>query len=252
LEYPSSSILARLYSLISLGIVLLYLLLTVLDSLPSIQLVDELGEVYSNPIISILKIPCVGFCILEMVVRFAASPRKLEFLKGPTNILDILAILPNVSIILANVACPWHPTGVFGTFCKIFSFVSFFWFIWIFKIVRYSSTLCLFFTLLGHCIKEILLFIHVIFIGMFFFGSLAFWFEKDSQYGGFESLPHCFWWVVITMTTVGYGDIFPITNGGRLVAVFCAVFGILSLLIVGTIMAFKIFNLYNRMTRKLQ
>jgi len=212
LEYPSSSIPARLYSLVSLGIVILYLLLTVLDSVPSIQLVDELGEAHSNPIISILKIPCVGFCVLELVLRFVASPRKLEFLKGPMNIVDLLALLPNVFTILGNFVCPLHPVGVLGTFCKIFSFVSFFWFLWIFKIVRYSSSLQLFFTLFGHCIKEILLFIHVLFIGMFLFGSLAFWFEKDDNYHGFESLPHSFWWVVITMTTVGYGDIVPITG----------------------------------------
>ena len=59
--------------------------------------------------------------------------------------------------------------------------------------------------------KELLLLIFLVCISGFIFASLCYFIEIDQD-SGFTSIPAAFYWVVITMTTVGYGDIFPVTG----------------------------------------
>ena len=60
------------------------------------------------------------------------------------------------------------------------------------------------------------------------FSSLCYYIEKDFG-SGFTDIPTAFYWVVITMTTVGYGDIFPVSGLGKFVGTFCAISGALTM-----------------------
>ena len=55
---------------------------------------------------------------------------------------------------------------------------------------------------------------------------LMYFAEKDAQPEGFSSIPAAMWWTIVTLTTVGYGDVFPVTPVGRLLAGGIAVMGI--------------------------
>ena len=53
-----------------------------------------------------------------------------------------------------------------------------------------------------------------------------YFFENQAQPEQFKSVFHCLWWAVTTLTTVGYGDVFPITAGGRIFTFFVLMVGL--------------------------
>jgi voltage-gated potassium channel len=56
--------------------------------------------------------------------------------------------------------------------------------------------------------------------------SLAYFAEHDAQPQAFSSIPAALWWGIMTMTTVGYGDVYPVTTMGKIIAAFFATLGI--------------------------
>merc|ERR1719410_1604285 len=94
------------------------------------------------------------------------------------------------------------------------------------KLARHSPGLQAIAYTLQNSYKELGLLIFLICISGFIFASLAYFIEIDED-SGFTSIPTAFYWVVITMTTVGYGDIHPTTGLGKLIGTLCAISGVL-------------------------
>merc|ERR1711915_381025 len=96
------------------------------------------------------------------------------------------------------------------------------------KLARHSPGLQAIAYTLQNSYKELGLLIFLVCISGFIFASLCYFIEIDQD-SGFTSIPTAFYWVVITMTTVGYGDISPVTGLGKLVGTMCAISGVLVL-----------------------
>ena len=65
--------------------------------------------------------------------------------------------------------------------------------------------------------KQLCLLLLFVFMGMLIFGSLCYFAEKDVEDSAYTSIPESMWWAIQTMTSVGYGDLFPTTVMGKLI-----------------------------------
>merc|ERR1719232_1898923 len=68
----------------------------------------------------------------------------------------------------------------------------------------------------------------ILIISGLIFASLTYYIEMEND-SGFTDIPTAFYWVIITMTTVGYGDIYPVSGLGKFVGTFCAISGALTM-----------------------
>ena len=233
LNNPGSSTLALIYYCMSLFFVLLYLVTLALNTVSSISGFDDEGYQTSNPIIDLIHLVCGSFCTLELVLRFIFSPRKRQFMLGPMNMVDLLASL--YIIIASALKVLVHTESCFSCEhfscrhqgCWLVSVLSVLGSVWILKLVRYSAALQKFFSYLWNSRNELFMLVQVVAIMVFFFGSLVYSVEKDEPDTPFEDMPSSFWWAVITMTTVGYGDMVPKTYLGMFVGAMCAMAGVL-------------------------
>ena len=151
---------------------------------------------------------CVVCFSLELLIRFIVSPDKLRFFWNVLNIFDLLAVLPfYVTLAISAQSL----TAVQSAYVlrvlrltRVFRLV---------KIYRYSSTVQVFVKTIRECIKDFLMLGFLIFMTMIVFASCSYYFEQENDGTNFVSIPAACWWAIITMTSVGYGDMVPVTLG---------------------------------------
>merc|ERR1719270_1722487 len=97
----------------------------------------------------------------------------------------------------------------------------------IFKLARHSTGLQALGNTMKANYKELGLLFLLLFMGAIMFASLIFVFEKEDEETNFKNMFDAYWWAIITMTTVGYGDVSPVTGFGKVLGCFCAIFGVL-------------------------
>ncbi|MEW4490478.1 ion transporter [Thalassoglobus sp. JC818] len=96
----------------------------------------------------------------------------------------------------------------------------------LFKVARYNAALQRFHVALSIAKEEISLFLAATIILLYLGAVGIYHFECDAQPEEFGSVFHCLWWAVATLTTVGYGDVYPITTGGRVFTFFLLLVGL--------------------------
>lgn len=151
---------------------------------------------------------CVVCFSLELLIRFIVSPDKLRFFWNVLNIFDLLAVLPFYVTVAIS---PQSLTAIQSAYVlrvlrltRVFRLV---------KIYRYSSTVQVFVKTIRECIKDFLMLGFLIFMTMIVFASCSYYFEQENEGTNFVSIPAACWWAIITMTSVGYGDMVPVTLG---------------------------------------
>ena len=115
----------------------------------------------------------------------------------------------------------------------------------IFKLAKYSGGLQSFGQTLRASYREIGMLMLFLSTTIVLFSTTVYFLEKDVADTPFTSIPATFWWCIVTMTTVGYGDMTPVTVGGKLVASLTSVSGVIVLAFPITIIV-ENFNKYYR------
>ncbi|KAI6236756.1 hypothetical protein M3Y95_00192000 [Aphelenchoides besseyi] len=228
LENPRSSNGAKIFSAVSASFVLFSLTGLILSSCPDFQIDEETMTPHWT--IAAIEIVCMLFFTLEYVARFVVSPQKWEFAKSPLNCIDLATILPFFAeecmplfgirnIELRNLRGPMIVMRVL----RVMRVVR------IFKLARYSTGLRAFGDTMRKSASEFSLLAMFLLSGIMLFSTAVYFFERDEPNTKFYSIPQSWWWCISTMTTVGYGDLVPVTIGGKIVAASASVCGIIVL-----------------------
>lgn len=149
-----------------------------------------------------IEVVTVAVFTIEYLLRLYFADRKLSFALSFFGIIDLLAILPF-----------YVASGVDLRTIRMFRFFRLFR---AFKIVRYSKAIRRFHRAFVIAREEIVLFLIITLMLLYFSAVGIYYFENEAQPDKFASVFHSLWWSVATLTTVGYGDIYPITVGGRI------------------------------------
>ncbi len=129
-------------------------------------------------------------------------------------IIDLLAILPFYLPLFLAI------DGRFLRILRLFRIVR------IFKMGRYSKAFNMISKVVGERKEELLVTLTIVIVMLILASSLMYYVENEAQPEAFESIPSTMWWGVATLTTVGYGDVYPITPLGRMLGAFIAILGV--------------------------
>jgi voltage-gated potassium channel len=155
------------------------------------------------------------FFIIEYIARLYGSRNRVKFVFNIFSLIDLAAILPIFSIFFM----PSAPMKIgFIRIIRVFR---------VFRFLRFTADPIFFFGTISGRLLKIIRLLFTIFL-IFFVSSGLFWFvEHDTPNSTIDNFGDAFYFTVVTLTTVGFGDITPVSEGGRWVTVLMILSGII-------------------------
>lgn len=199
-----------------------------------------------------LETVCVAWFSFEFLLRSIQAESKCAFLKTPLNIIDILAILPFYISLIVDMASPKSSNkpgggGVGNKYLErvglVLRTLRALRILYVMRLARHSLGLQTLGLTVRRCTREFGLLLLFLCVAMALFSPLVF--LAESEMGAkheFTSVPSSYWWAVISMTTVGYGDMVPRSIPGQVVALSSILSGIL-------LMAFPVTSIFHTFSR---
>lgn len=184
---------------------------------------EEINNKY-NLLFFYFELVSVIIFTLEYIVRiwisdlryptYSKFKSRLKYIFSPMGIIDLFAILPFYLPFLIVF------DGRMARILRLFRLFR------IFKLSHYNKALTLLINVFAEKKQELIVTIVTIFILLIFSSALMYELEHDLQPEQFPNIFASFWWAIATLTTIGYGDVYPITAMGKVLAGLTAVFGI--------------------------
>ncbi|XP_053549442.1 potassium voltage-gated channel subfamily S member 1 [Bombina bombina] len=243
MENPGYSIPSKIFSFISICVVLLSISTMCINSMPEYQHFDEDDILIDDPILHNLEYFCISWFTFEVSSRLILAPNLKKFFKHPLNLIDIVSVLPFYFTLLVDVTFGSdYELGNLGKVVQVFRLMRIFR---VLKLARHSTGLRSLGATLKHSYREVGILLLYLAVGVSVFSGMAYTAEKDED-TGFDTIPSCWWWGTVSMTTVGYGDVVPATVAGKLAASGCILGGILVVALPITIIFNKFSHFYRQ------
>lgn len=232
-NFPTSSLWSKIFALLSTIVIIIstitYCMETAFISIHDTKVSNEKVNLNNNSQINlgirvnynffIFETIYVAWFALEYVLRLVGHPNKTTYLFSLLGFVDLMAILPY--FVLASKAINRFKAAI-----RTLKFLQIFR---ILKISRYNKSLQLLGKSLYYCKGQISLLLIFFFINCLACGSVLYWVERTIDSTSTTSLMDTIWFCIVSMTTVGYGDIVPRTSLGKLMAAITILVGIIIL-----------------------
>ncbi|XP_028405402.1 potassium voltage-gated channel subfamily C member 1-like [Dendronephthya gigantea] len=212
LDESRSSNRARVFSFVSVMFIVVSVAMFCVNTVP------EVAETKSWPyFFKALEFLCGIWFTLEFLLRIVFCPDKVAFAKSWSTWIDFLAITPFYLKLFVTSHVKAIDALLVIRLLRLFRF---------FRLIYGLQVL-------SHTLKassyELVLLLSMLVIPVILFSSIVFFIEDhfDKKNTKFRSIPHSFWWSLITITTVGYGDMHPVTWLGKVIGSMCAICGVL-------------------------
>ncbi|MFH6935505.1 ion transporter [Flavobacterium sp. YO12] len=204
--YGTNTILGRMFDLVLLGLILLSVLLIMLDT------VEGISQKYHNQLLICEWIITVFFTI-EYILRIISIQKPVRYVFSFYGVIDLLAVLPMYLSI-------FFPGASVLSVVRALRFFRLFKILHIPQISHQSAQLK---DAIEASKEKILVFIYFVLISTVIIGTIMYLVEGKES--GFTSIPMGIYWTIVTLTTVGYGDISPQSPLGQFIAAFVMILG---------------------------
>ena len=201
----SDTKLGKLFDLVVQFLVVISLLSFSLETLPNLSK----NQIF---ILKLIEIVIITIFSIEYLLRIFVTNKKFKYIFSFYGLIDLLTILPfylSLTIDLRSLRAL--------RLLRLFR---------ILKLVRFNKAINRFQEALKIAREEIIIFIFATCIVLYLSSVGIFFFENAIQPDKFSSVFHSLWWAIVTLTTVGYGDIYPLTLGGRIFTFFILILGL--------------------------
>ncbi|XP_051275904.1 potassium voltage-gated channel subfamily D member 2-like isoform X1 [Dicentrarchus labrax] len=187
-----------------------------------------------------LDTACVMIFTVEYLLRLLAAPSRYKFVKSVMSIIDVVAIMPYyIGLVMTD------NEDVSGAFVTLRVFRVF----RIFKFSRHSAGLRILGYTLKSCASELGFLLFSLTMAIIIFATVMFYAEKGSSASKFTSIPAAFWYTIVTMTTLGYGDMVPKTIMGKIFGSVCSLSGVLVIALPVPVIVSNFSRIYHQSQR---
>ena len=211
-----------LLGLISLNI-LSVILETVDDLFNQYKITFQYFEFFSVLVFTIEYMARLWSCVTEKFNNETDLKRRIKYFFSFSAIIDLIAILPSIIALI-------YPT-IDLRFIRALRIIR------LLKFSRYSSSINNLLSVIWNQRRSFGAAYFILFIALIISSSGMYLVEKDVQPEKFGSIPHAMWWAIVTLTSVGYGDVTPITSMGKFFGSVIIILGILTVALPSGILA---------------
>lgn len=219
------------FDVILICLIIISVIAVLLDSVASYH------ERYGQQLLQ-LELLFTGLFTIEYVLRIYSAEHKRRYIFSFYGLIDLFSILPTYVALV-------FPSAQYLIVIRIMRVLRIFR---ILKLFRYMGEANLLYTALLQSRRKIFVFLFSVFTLIVIFGAMMFIIEGPEH--GFDSIPKSIYWAIVTITTVGYGDIAPQTPLGQMIAGLAMICGYAIIAVPTGIIGAELMSEYQQRARE--